>query len=271
MVQNFYYSMYQKVKKFMNLKEIPEFKSKIIIHLVTNVDVEIINKYSSLIKLKKIMAYCLRFINNCKSVEELKITGNITAKEIQSAKKILIKLVQQKEFGKDIKYLMKRKAIRHKSKLLSIFRCWWHIRKCKQIFHMIKNNLSDLIVYYKRLKQLHAETQLTSTIIRTKYGDKNYQCAKVITNIMGNLRTNRIQYSMPFTNTGVDYCGPFILYHRRGGVINTIKSNVAVFICFVTKAKHLELISDLSIANFLAALKRFMARRLRCLISTRIM
>lgn len=34
-----------------------------------------------------------------------------------------------------------------------------------------------------------------------------------------------------------------------------------VFICFATKAMHLELVSELSTAIFLGALKRFMAKR----------
>ncbi|XP_035209891.1 uncharacterized protein LOC118184340 [Stegodyphus dumicola] len=36
---------------------------------------------------------------------------------------------------------------------------------------------------------------------------------------------------------------------------------VSIFVCFSTKAVHLELVSDLSTSTFLAALKRFITRR----------
>lgn len=88
---------------------------------------------------------------------------------------------------------------------------------------------------------------------------------------MRNLPTNRIKYLRPFTNTGVDYCWLFKLYHRRGREIYIVKSYVPVFICFVTKATRLELISDLCIAKFLGALKRFMVRRGNVLMYTGIM
>jgi len=41
------------------------------------------------------------------------------------------------------------------------------------------------------------------------------------------------------------------------------KAYLCIFVCFSTKATHLEVVSDLTTA-FLNALKRFMARRDRC-------
>ena len=40
-----------------------------------------------------------------------------------------------------------------------------------------------------------------------------------------------------------------------------VKSYVAVFVCFSSKAIHLELVSDLTTDAFMASLKRFIARR----------
>ncbi|XP_055910712.1 uncharacterized protein LOC129945077 [Eupeodes corollae] len=80
---------------------------------------------------------------------------------------------------------------------------------------------------------------------------------------MGNLPIDRVQPARPFLKTGVDFCGPFqTTYKLRGH--RTTKSYVAVFVCFVVKAVHLEVVFDLSSEGFVAALKRFVARRGLC-------
>ncbi|XP_058827759.1 uncharacterized protein LOC131687680 [Topomyia yanbarensis] len=76
----------------------------------------------------------------------------------------------------------------------------------------------------------------------------------------GQLPTARVTPSRPFAVTGVDYAGPIYLkaIHKRA---SPTKAYICLFVCFVTKAVHLELVHDLSAAAFLAALRRFVARR----------
>ncbi|XP_062549366.1 uncharacterized protein LOC134213915 [Armigeres subalbatus] len=73
---------------------------------------------------------------------------------------------------------------------------------------------------------------------------------------MGQLPSARVRPARPFLKTGIDYCGPFYLkpYHRRAA---PPKTYIAVFVCFTTKAIHLELVMDLSTAGFISALRRF--------------
>lgn len=78
---------------------------------------------------------------------------------------------------------------------------------------------------------------------------------------MGNLPQNRIKPSPPFLNTGIDYLGPIFTRDRRARGYKTFKSYVCLFICFATKAIHLEAVSDHTTESFLAALKRFISRR----------
>ncbi|XP_008418940.1 uncharacterized protein LOC103471603 [Poecilia reticulata] len=84
--------------------------------------------------------------------------------------------------------------------------------------------------------------------------------AKVGQQTTAPLPKNRITESPPFEVTGVDFTGP--LYVKEQG--STRKSYVALFTCAVTRAVHLELVSDLSTKNFLLALKRIISRRGLC-------
>ncbi|XP_058816935.1 uncharacterized protein LOC131680234 [Topomyia yanbarensis] len=81
---------------------------------------------------------------------------------------------------------------------------------------------------------------------------------------MGNLPPERTKPSDPFYVCGVDYGGPITLVQRRGPGSPTTKGYIAVFICFSTRAVHLEAVSSLSTKAFLAALRRFVARRGHC-------
>ncbi|XP_062533726.1 uncharacterized protein LOC134202744 [Armigeres subalbatus] len=63
-------------------------------------------------------------------------------------------------------------------------------------------------------------------------------------------------------DNGVDYFGP--IYVRPGYRRTPVKAYVAVFVCFSTKAVHLELATDLSTACFIQALRRFISRRGKC-------
>ncbi|XP_035228422.1 uncharacterized protein LOC118200567 [Stegodyphus dumicola] len=78
---------------------------------------------------------------------------------------------------------------------------------------------------------------------------------------MGQLPKERIEPSPPFTVTGIDFCGPFYVKFKgqRKGVLNKIY--VAIYVCFCTKAIHLDFVSDLTSTGFIASLKRFFSRR----------
>ncbi|XP_071577540.1 uncharacterized protein [Temnothorax nylanderi] len=78
---------------------------------------------------------------------------------------------------------------------------------------------------------------------------------------MGDLPTDRVTPMRPFFICGVDFAGPITTLLNKGRGRKTIKSYIALFICFATKVIHLEAVSDLSTAAFLAALKRFIGRR----------
>jgi hypothetical protein len=79
--------------------------------------------------------------------------------------------------------------------------------------------------------------------------------------VMADLPKDRVTVSRPFSRVGVDYGGPFETKDSKLRKPRILKSYIAIFVCLVTKAVHLKLVSSLSTADFLLAFKRFVARR----------
>ena len=78
---------------------------------------------------------------------------------------------------------------------------------------------------------------------------------------MGELPSPRVNPTVPFNHTGMDFAGPFLI--KKGHTRRPVKVEVfvCIFICMAVRAVHLELVSDQTTAAFKAALQRFISRR----------
>lgn len=72
------------------------------------------------------------------------------------------------------------------------------------------------------------------------------------------LPSERVRISRPFENVGIDYAGPFLV---RSQVNQHEKRWICLLACMSTRAIHLETVNGLSALEFVAALRRFIARR----------
>lgn len=70
-----------------------------------------------------------------------------------------------------------------------------------------------------------------------------------------NLPTNRVNQHRPFLSTGTDYCGQFQFRQMSRTGDRATNGYIAIFVCFTTKAIHLEMVNSLTTELFLAALK----------------
>ena len=77
---------------------------------------------------------------------------------------------------------------------------------------------------------------------------------------MGDLPAARVTPARPFATCGIDYAGPILTKERARSKI-TLKAYISIFVCFATKATHLEVATDLSTDAFLNCLRRFTSRR----------
>ncbi|XP_071635052.1 uncharacterized protein [Temnothorax longispinosus] len=82
--------------------------------------------------------------------------------------------------------------------------------------------------------------------------------------LMGQLPASRVVPSRPFLHSGVDYAGPFSIKTWKGKNAKTYKGYIVLFVCFSTSAIHLEIVTDYTSEAFLAAYRRFTARRGIC-------
>lgn len=143
-----------------------------------------------------------------------------------------------------------------------------------------KNHFTILLIHETHRLTLHGGVKLVLAWLRKKYWVVNarntvgYVLGKCVTcyrlkatagqQLMAPLPSPRVQPSFPFTHSGVDFAGPLLVKASsvRGKV--TYKGYIAIFVCFCTKAIHVELAGDLTTPTFLAVLKRFLARRNSC-------
>ncbi|XP_053686422.1 uncharacterized protein LOC128735963 [Sabethes cyaneus] len=136
--------------------------------------------------------------------------------------------------------------------------------------------LAILVMRHYHLRLFHAGQQLLIASVREKFWPTAihslakrviHECVscfknkpKVVDQLMADLPSERVTPSSPFSKMGVDYCGPFLISYPNRRT-RPVKCYVAIFVCLAVKAVHLELVADLTTQAFLAALRRFTARR----------
>ncbi|XP_043263445.1 uncharacterized protein LOC122403778 [Colletes gigas] len=254
-----------------------------------SIDTSILDRYSSWGKTVRVTARCLRWKRT--NIER----GTLAASELHHAHNALIKLLQRVHFSDEIQGLTKGRNSGLKSKMqrLNAFldndgmlRVGGRLKHSLMPFHqkhpiiLPKARATTLIIEDIHRSHLHAGIQATLYAVRRRYWPIDgrsqvwkavkicVQCSRAqpppVDYIMGNLPAPRVTESRPFSNVGIDYCGPFFIKERRHRNRSRVKVYVAVFICLAVKAVHLELVSDLTSEAFIAALRRFIARRGLC-------
>ncbi|GIY46036.1 DUF1758 domain-containing protein [Caerostris darwini] len=145
---------------------------------------DLFQKYSSLSKLKRATAYCLRFVNNCRNSKD-KVTGFLNTSELTNAINVLIKSVQFIVFNNELNALKINQALSCRSKILSlnpfldnsgILRVGGRLRHANIAYghkHPIllpkRHILTDLIVKHYHEILFDAGPQLVQSSIQEQY------------------------------------------------------------------------------------------------------
>lgn len=266
-------------------ENLPEIKtiSLVTTYVENNPFVTLMIRLSKWTKLVRSMIYVLRF------VKLLPICESISVLDLEKAEFVLIKTVQHVHFKSEIVLLKKGicpSTLRHLRPFLKddIIRVGGRLVNSQLDFnaqHPIllpkRDRLTDLLIDHYHQTNFHTGPNLVLSLLRLHYWILSARSVvryrirrcnicfrlkpKPQIPLMGNLPSYRVQQAKPFINSGCDYAGPIqiVPYRKRG--IRSVKAYICLFVCLATKALHIELVTDLSTANFLQAFKRFISRR----------
>lgn len=266
-------------------------------HCTTIEDDNLLNRFSSLTKAKRVMAYCMRFINKSKKTTTKTTTTYLNTTELNEALNLYIKNCQSINFSEEIKKIREKQDLPRNSKIRSLtpyldehglLRVGGRLNQSDLLTFNQKHpiliakqcELARLIIADAHKNTFHGGPQATLCHVQTRYwiiGAKQLikahyrNCVICVKNaaitkspLMGQLPPARITPSRAFSNSGVDYAGPIQIRTSKGRGHKSYKGYIALFICMATRAIHLEVVSDLTSEGFLQAFKRFVARRGHC-------
>lgn len=281
------------------INELPEQKPLKLALIVTKSDSPwLLECYSDWAALVRLTAYIYRFINNSKIAKEnsyKRIKGPLTTAELTRSKYYWIKQSQKRVFADELAALVSNKSVHRNSclKTLNPFLddfgvirvggklAYAPISSAKKypIVLPSKCKVTNLIFEMEHKRLLHIGPQGLLANIQTcfwpirgrniarKIVNRCITCfrakPKMLEQFMAPLPKERVTKDRVFAKCGVDFCGPFMI---RSGIrrVTPIKHYVALFVCMVTRAIHLELVRDLSADAFLSAFFRFISRRGQC-------
>lgn len=252
------------------------------------------SKFSSLKKLLKIIAYCRRLLTYRKGVKRPR---HLTKVELDEALNCVIRQYQRQEFILETLELQEKACVTSKDSKIkslspylddqSVMRVGGRLQGSlleENTKHPIilahDSHLTKLMVADAHEKTMHGGSQLMMTYLRTGYWIVGVRrlvkkhirnCITCVKNraelknqYMGSLPSMRVTPARAFYNSGVDYAGPINIRTSKGRGHKSYKGYICLFVCMATRAIHLEVVSDMTTPGFIAAFRRFVARRGHC-------
>ena len=284
---------------------------------------KLLNQYSSWFRLKKAVAWFLKFKDylQFKSKQQISLgstlqeesddkdsqtksmpSSKLQISDMQRSEMAIIQYIQRKSFPEEVEILQKHPVGTSKTKADRVTK---YVKKSSQLYKLNPFMQDGVLKVGGRVSQsslpeetkhqviLPKDSNITEMILRevhenTGHSGRNHilahlyrkywvihanalsrrivhQCvkcrkqqAKVGQQQMADLPPDRItEGNPPFTSTGVDYFGPFLVKRGR----SVVKRYGVLFTCMATRAIHLEKADELTTDSCINAIRRFIARR----------
>ena len=276
--------------------EMPVDEEKsICLHIVVNSEPAIpLDRCSSFSHLKRLTAWMFRFIHNCRKLNNDRSNSlYLSTAELAASEVYWMSLTQSQAYHSEIESLTNGEFLTKSSRLFSLhpfvdpsglLRVGGRGQNSQMSFSVIhpvilpgKHPITSLLIVSEHRRLLHAGPTFLAASLGRRY--HIISCRKIIHSIthncvicrrytarpnpqlQGQLPAERITPDVVFNRVGLDYAGPFLLKYGSPRKSTIIKAYVCVFVSLTVKAVHLELVSDLTTDAFVAALRRFAARR----------
>jgi hypothetical protein len=224
---------------------------------------ELLNRMSYW-KLLRVTAYVKRFAEGCR---KNKRTGPLARMDMAGAEKVWVGVAQT---SNEI-----RTEMTLEKDATGLVRCVGRIQGYHPIFIPRESTLARRLIEHCHLQSLHGGVAATMSKVREKFWIpklrsivksvvhkcnlcKRYRVKVMDPPITAPLPNFRTEFTEPFTTTGVDFAGP--VYYKIGKG-QTRKAYIALFTCAATRAVHLSLCREMTLAEFKRVMKGFVARR----------
>ena len=220
----------------------------------------------------RVCAWISRFVHN--SSRKPKIYGPLMAEELQQQRNWWI-LREQARAKTHPKFVVDRAKLNLQENTAGILECRGRIQGVYPTYLSDIGTFAEKLVAEAHIDTLHGGMLLTMAKIRELYWiprlrslakrviGQCYRCKRFQAQALskpppGLLPTLRTEGSRAFESVGVDFAGP-IRYRRKGKVES--KAYLVLYACCLTRAPFLEVLPSLEATEFVASLKRFVARR----------
>ncbi|UYV79999.1 hypothetical protein LAZ67_18001367, partial [Cordylochernes scorpioides] len=223
--------------------------------------------------------------------------SHLTTAELRNAHRRIHQAIQYQHFRKEIRSLTTLGSVKRTGKIYGltpflddqgILRVGGRLKWAPSMTYQQKHpsllpssgKVAQMIVQSVHMRTLHGSVHLMLSTLRQKYlmlraEDQVKRCiGECVTccrfirvtqgQLMSDLPKERLTPGKPFSISVVDYAGPVNLRLSKGRGRKTEKGYICLFVCFMTRAVHLELVTDASTPTFMSAFKRFVARRGHC-------
>ncbi|KFD47370.1 hypothetical protein M513_11733 [Trichuris suis] len=223
---------------------------------------ELIYRERNLKRMCRVVAYTIRFLNNCSSDRQKRRVGPLNVEEMGRAFRVCVSVAQHEGFEEEMASLLLNKPLKTQSNLLplspfidnsGLMRVQGRIDKADipyEARHPIilppKHPLTKTIIEDMHRTLRHGSVDLTLCELRQRYWLPKYR-----------QRVKSVAFQPPFSCVGVDYFGPLTVLVRRSHE----KRYGCLFTCMSTRAVHLEISFSLNTDSFLMAFRRFVDRR----------
>ena len=250
------------------------------------------NRYSTKEQLLRVTALLKRFGDKTRGQP---VPVEVTANELRAAEKLWVNTIQASNFEEERSYLQ---GVSKKEPLLvrqldlfldeeGTIRCQGRIdessltmttkrpillparhfytqlviRNCHEVVH--HNGVKETLNCIREVYWIPRGREAVKRVIGVCVTCRKHEGKPYVTPKFAQLPSCRVSDDPPFAHTGMDFAGP--LYLTTEGEDDKErklqKAYICLYTCASTRALHLELVPNLSVATFLQSFRRFTARR----------